>query len=251
MGIIRNTLGGARSGLLPVAVSLAAILSLSGCGPFGGSKKSDGITYVTSQSVQVKQGAKNIMCNNGMQLMITGVQKRPISTFAGADVLLDTNDSEGVNEMSSRSIVVEVDLSITFNDTTYKQVTQAAGGDEDPPQVVSDVLVPGSLIFISGEDMNGEPYVSYTIIQPESGSVPSQAITNSQWKYSILEEPIPEASATLNGSVLFKVSATAKNLQLNIYSADNNPEPLDEESVRGGNNKRFVFDIDTIEGQGE
>lgn len=248
MGILSNTLRRISRRSLPTIMAMAISLPLSGCGPFGGGKSNkENITYVTSQSVQVKEGAKNVMCNNAMTLTILGVQKRPISTFAGASVINDTNDSEGVNEMSSKSIVVEIDMSITFNDNTFRQITQAAGGDEDPPDQIQKVLVPGSLIFISGTDPNGGDYRSYTIIQPETEVSPSQAVSNSQWKYNILDEPIPEASETLNGSLLFKVSAKAKNLQFNIYSPYNNAEPLDEDSVRSGNNQRFVFNIDTIE----
>lgn len=250
MSLLRNTLRKASHGMLPVVVATTTTLLLSGCSLFGGGKKSssgDEITYVTSQTIKVKENAKNVMCNNGMALTILGVQKRPISTFAGANVILDTNDSQGVNEMSSNSIVVEIDMSITFNDNTFRQVTQASGGDEDPPSTIDEVLIPGSLIFISGKDPNGGEYRSYTIIQPETESVPSQAISNSQWKYNILREPVPEASETLNGSLLFKVNAKAQDLRFNIYSAYNNAEPLDEGAVRSGNNQQFVFDIDTIE----
>lgn len=245
MGIIKNRFGDLRHGPVPVCLAAALALPLSGCGG-GSSSSGENITYITTQTVAVKQGAANIMCNNGMTLTITGVQKRPISTFAGASVLNDTNDSQGVNEMSSTSLVVEIDMSIKFNDTTFRQVTQAAGGDEDPPSVVSDVLQPGSLIFISGTDPNGGEYRSYTTIHPESVDAPSQAISNSQWRYDILNQPIPEASATLNGSLLFKVSATAQNLQFNIFSAYNNADPLDEAAVRSGNNQQFILDIDTI-----
>lgn len=248
MGVLRNTLGRIPHSPFPIAMAMTLSFSLSGCGMFGGGKsKGEEITYVTSQTVQVKENAKNVMCNNAMALTILGVQKRPISTFAGANVILDTNDSQGVNEMSSNSIVVEIDMSITFNDTTFRQVTQASGGDEDPPRSVEEVLIPGSLVFISGKDPNGGEYRSYTIIQPETQSAPSQAVSNSQWRYNILEEPIPEASETLNGSLLFKVNAKAEDLQFNIYSAYNNAEPLDEGAVRSGNNQRFVFNIDTIE----
>lgn len=248
MGIIKRTIKRLPQGPLAALVTMAMSLPMSGCGMLGGGDSSDeDITYVTSQTVHVEKGAKNILCNNGMQLTITGVQKRPISTFAGASVEFDTVDSQGVNEMSSTSIAIELDMSITFNDNTFKQVTQAAGGDESAPETISQVLVPGSLIFISGTDPNGGDYLSYTIIKPENGNTPSQAISNAQWKYNILDEPVPEASATLNGSLLFKVSANAKNLQFNIYSAYNNADPLDEESIRMGNNQRFIFDIDTIE----
>jgi len=245
MSIMKRTMERLPQGPLAILVAATLSLPMSGCGGGGGSSDEE-IHYVTSQTVQVERGAKNSLCNNGMVLTITGVQKRPISTFAGAEVEFDTGDSQGVNEMSSTSIVIELDMSITFNDNNFKQVTQAAGGDEDPPETISEVLVPGSLIFITGTDPNGGDYTSYTVIKPETRNTTSQAISNAQWKYNILDEPIPEASTTLNGSLLFKVSSNAKNLQFNIYSAYNNAEPLDEASIRSGNNQRFVFNIDTI-----
>lgn len=244
--MIRNTLDRIASGPVPVLVAGVLMLPLSGCGMFGGGKKSsdENVTYITSQTVQMKENANNTMCNNAMKLTVLGVQKRPISTFAGASVINDSNDSQGVNEMSSNSLVVEIDLSITFNDNTFRQVTQAAGGDEDPPETISEILVPGYLVFITGTDPNGGDYISYAIIQPEERESPSQAISNSQWKYNILNQPVPEASETLYGSLLFKVNANAGNLKFNIYSAYNNAEPLDEESVCMGNNQRFILDID-------
>ena len=244
--MIRSTLSRMAHGSVPMLLAGTLVLPLSGCGLFGGGNKSsnENITYVTSQTIKMKENANNTMCNNAMKLTVLGVQKRPISTFAGAAVINDTNDSQGINEMSSNSIVIEVDLSITFNDNTFRQVTSAAGGDEDPPEVIEEVLIPGSLIFISGTDPNGGDYRSYAIIQPEERESPSQAISNSQWKYNILAQPVPEASETLYGSLLFKVNAKAGDLKFNIYSAYNNAEPLEEESIRAGNNQQFILDID-------
>lgn len=230
-------------------LALAAILSLpmTGCGPFGGGgKKDENVTYVYSQSVQVTQGAENRICNDSVGLTINGVQKRPLTTFADADVIFDTADQEGVSETLNTSLALEIDLDITFNSHTFEDVTAAAGGKEKAPKKVSEVLLPGSLIFVKGTDPNGGKYSSYAVIKPDDQMNPNQAIANSQWNYNILDATLPEASESISGSLLFKISSRAEDLQLVIFTANNNPDPLKDKSVMSGNNKALIFDIDTI-----
>lgn len=233
-----------RRGIIVALLSSALMMPLSACSIFGGDSQDEDLVYVTSQSVEMVQGAKTQLCNNALTMTVTGIQKRPVSTFAGASVINDVADSTGINEMSSTSIIIEVDMALTFNENTFQQVTAAAGGSSKAPSQVSDILVPGSLVFVTGKDPNGGDYVSRAIVMPESQAMPSQAIMNSQWHYSILKEILPEASETLTGSMLFKVSAKARDLKLIIYTANNNPEPLNEESVRLGNNKMLVLDLE-------
>lgn len=231
------------------AITLAAILSLpmTGCGPFGGGgSKSENVTYVYSQSVQVALGAENRICNDSVGLTINGIQKRPITTFADADVIFDTADNEGISESLNNSLALEIDMDVTFNSHTFEDVTRAAGSEENPPKKMIDILRPGSLIFIRGTDPNGGKYSSYAIIQPDDDMNPNQAIANSQWNYNILDATLPEASESISGSLLFKISSRAKDLQLVIFTANNNPSPLDEQAVMSGNNKALILDIDTI-----
>lgn len=231
------------------ALALAAVLSIpmTGCGIFGGGGKSDGVTYVYSESVQVAEGAENRICNDSVALTITGVQKRPLTTFANADVINDTADKEGVSESLNTSLALEIDMEILFNSHTLQEVTEAAGGKNKQPKRVSEVLMPGSLIFIRGTDPNGGKYSSYAIIKPQDQTNPNQAIANSQWNYNLMDATLPEASETLTGSVLFKISSRAEDLQLVIFTANNNPDPLKDKSVMSGNNKALIFDIDTID----
>lgn len=232
--------------ILALILSGSLGMSLSGCGLFGGGDGGSK-TYTYSESVRMTEGAKNLICNDAMALTILGVQKRPISTFAGANVVGDVADSSGANEMSSNSLAIEIDMEITFNDNTFKQITQQSGGDEDPPETVEEILVPESLICIRGTDPNGGDYKTYAVIRPETKASATSAMANSQWYYDILGQTLPEASETLRGSLIFKVSAKAQDLQFVLYTANKNAEPLDADSVLSQNNKELVFYIDDIE----
>lgn len=238
---------------MALAASLALAAPLAGCSLFGGGDGEQTYTYITSQTIEVVPGAQTKLCNDSLTMTVTGIQKRPVSTFANANVEYDNAGNEGANEMSSTSVIIEVDMALTFNENTYMQVTQAVGGKPKAPSSVADIFAPGELMFVRGKDPNGGDYQSYAVVMPETQTAPSQAISNSQWHYDLLDQQLPEASETITGSMLFKVSAKAHDLQLIVYTADNNAEPLDGESVRLGNNKTLILDLDgglAGEGQG-
>jgi len=243
----RKMVGRSSRAVVAAALASAMTLGLAGC---GGSSSSDTETIIMSTStIQMEKGADNRMCNNGLKLTVLDVQKRPLSTFSGASVLYDSSDSSGANEMSSAYIAIQVDMKVAFNASNFQQATSSAGGDEDAPTVLSDILIPGSLIFVRGTDsITGGSYTSYSIIQPETQTdVNGLMLTGSSWNYNLISTVLPEASEERQGSIVFKVAAQATDLQLVIVTANGNSDPLDEDSVLSGNNQIYIYDIDSPE----
>ena len=187
----------------------------------GGSGSAASTAVVVNQrSVALKLGAEVTMCNKALRMTVTDMQRRPMSTFSGYSLDSETNSGGAVGVSSTDDIVIQVSMKYEWNVNTYTQAVTAAGGNGNAPGTLGDILKSGTLMYISGEDANGGPYVVADVIQASSERQGDGLQIGSQWDYNILESPLPETSKTAEGSILFRVASTASNLKLFIVSPD-------------------------------
>lgn len=231
----------AKTTILPIVVLLATVL-LSGCSignflPFGGA--SERVDVTTQSYIDIAVGAENTLANGSVKMTVLNMERRPVSTFQDANGLTSAG---GVG--SSNDIVVQIDLRYTYNANTLSSVTSQAGGSiSSLPSTLGDILMPGSLMYIQGTDQNGEAYVSATVLRPSSTGDSSRLGVNAQWDYDLLFSQLPQATEEKNGSILFQVSSTARDLQLVIITPDANANPFDANSVSNGNSRIYVLDL--------
>lgn len=254
----------ALAGLLMVSP-----LALSGCSLFGGlggsssntttvsggtngggssSASNANVTRTTSSAYAIKIGAKNPMANDAIQLTVTGVERRPVSTFTNAmqgasrsSTSSNTNTADDTNR-----VAIEVDVSYTYNSTTLTTNTEQYGGNVNGSvNTLSDLLLPGELMYITGTDQNGSEYIASDVLAVTTGSSSSSNTlgTNAQWDYDVLDSALPQAAQTKTGSMVFVVSSTAKDLTLHIITANKNASPTDAEAVGAGNNYHYTLDL--------
>lgn len=246
--------------------STALIVALSGCSMFSGiagsssSASSSGnsnanIVVSTSQAYEITLGAQNAMCDNALQFTVTNMERRPISTFINASSSSNSNSSSSASVSSSSSntnvsddtnkVAVEVDVSYTFNQTTLTTNMQQYGNtsSSSTPSTLSDILLPGQLMYITGTDSDGNAYVASDILSVKSNTSSNTLGTNAQWDYDVLNSSLPQATQTKTGSMIFIVSNSAQNLQLHIITGMNNASPLDAAAVGSGNNYHYVLDL--------
>lgn len=245
-------------------------LALSGCSLFGGlgggsdssssattttsttsssPSSNANVTRTTSAAYAIAIGAKNPMVNDAVQLTVTGVERRPVSTFTNAmrgssgsgASSSNTNTSDDANK-----VAIEVDISYTYNSTTLTTNTAQYGGNiNGNVSTLSDLLLPGSLMYITGTDQNGSEYIASDVlaVNTNASSSTNTLGTNAQWDYDVLDSALPQAAQTKTGSMVFIVSSTAKDLTLHIITAEKNAAPFDEESVGSGNNYHYTLDL--------
>lgn len=227
-------------------------LALCGCGGFGGgsggesgdSSSDTQIRRTTSSAYEVKLGAQNPMANDSLQMVITNVERRPLSTFTNLNDTDASSQSKNFDDMSDQDIAIEVDISYTFNSTTLTTNTQQYGGElSSLPSNLSDVLLPGELMYITGIDADGNEYIASDVLQVRSSDASSTLGTNAQWDYNVLDSALPQAAQTKTGSMVFEVSSTASDLTLHIITASKNAEPLDSDAVATGNNYHYTLDM--------
>jgi hypothetical protein len=259
---------------MAVAIVLAGTLAISGCSLIGGSSgtssssgttsasasASDGsgnentskIQTTTSSAYAIKVGAQNPMVDDALQMTVTNVERRPVSTFtnamSGSDGTSSSDSSSNTNDSSDdEKVAIEVDISYTYNPTTLKTNVSNYGGEiSQDPDTLSDVLLLGELMYITGEDATGSKYVSTDVLSVATGSSDSSDNTlgtNAQWDYDVLNSQLPQAAQTKTGSIIFTVSSTARNLTLHIITGHENANPLDAESVGSGNNYNYTLDL--------
>ena len=133
--------------------------------------------------------------------------------------------------MSTDDVVIEVDLEYTWNVNTYTEAVKKAGNSTSgTPKTLEDILKPGNLMVIQGNDANGEPYSSCNVIAPDEQDEDVFGI-NAQWDYNILSSDLPEASKTKKGSMLFLVSSSAENLKLYMLT------PTSGQAIGSGSSK--------------
>ena len=215
--------------------SSSATVSTSASGQTGGTSSSNAnVTRTTSTAYAIKIGAKNPMVNDAVQLTVTGVERRPVSTFANA-----TSDD-------TNRVAIEVDVSYTYNSTALTTNTQQYGGNiNGSVTTLSDLLLPGKLMYITGKDQNGSEYVASDVLAVNTGTQTADNTlgTNAQWDYDVLDSELPQAAQTKTGSMVFIVSSTAKDLTLHIITANKNASPTNEEAVGAGNNYHYTLDL--------
>lgn len=231
--------------------SSGATTGASASGQTGGTSSSNAnVTRTTSTAYAIKIGAKNPMVNDAVQLTVTGIERRPVSTFANA-----MQDASGGSSASSddanmsddtNRVAIEVDVSYTYNSTALTTNTQQYGGNiNGSVTTLSDLLLPGKLMYITGKDQNGSEYVASDVLAVNTGSQTADNTlgTNAQWDYDVLDSELPQAAQTKTGSMVFIVSSTAKDLTLHIITANKNASPTDEEAVGAGNNYHYTLDL--------
>ena len=229
----------AIAAIIGLALIPCVSLGLAGCSGGGGGQSEESVTYVTSSTIEMTNGSDNRMCNGSLQLTILDAQKRPVSIFSN-----QSESSSAAQEDTSNDIIVEVDMSVMFNANTYTQVlTQLGATNVQVPTTMSDIFEPGTTIYMQGHDQNGADYTSSAVVIPDENENANTLATNAQWNYDLLNANLPEASQTLQGSILFQVSSQVKDLQLVIISGNNNAAPTDADSVLAGNRDTFVYKI--------
>lgn len=200
---------------------------------------------VDQTSYKIETNAVNNMCNGAMKMMVTGMQRRPMSIFSGANIsagnALDSTSDTTVGEASTTDIAIQVDISYTWNTSTYTQALAAAG--ETSPQVPTTLIecfAPGTLMYVTGTDADGNPYMSADIISPEAQEDVNALAINAQWDYDVLNSPLPETSVTKTGSFLLRVPSTVNNLSLIIVT------PMGGQSVSSqdiGLGETYIYEL--------
>ena len=143
-------------------------------------------------------------------------------------------------------VAIEVDVSYTYNSTALTTNTQQYGGNiNGSVTTLSDLLLPGKLMYITGKDQNGSEYVASDVLAVNTGTQTADNTlgTNAQWDYDVLDSELPQAAQTKTGSMVFIVSSTAKDLTLHIITANKNASPTNEEAVGAGNNYHYTLDL--------
>ena len=225
--------------------SSSATVSTSANGQTGGTSSSNAnVTRTTSTAYAIKIGAKNPMVNDAVQLTVTGVERRPVSTFANA--MQDASGGSSASSDDTNRVAIEVDVSYTYNSTALTTNTQQYGGNiNGSVTTLSDLLLPGKLMYITGKDQNGSEYVASDVLAVNTGTQTADNTlgTNAQWDYDVLDSELPQAAQTKTGSMVFIVSSTAKDLTLHIITANKNASPTNEEAVGAGNNYHYTLDL--------
>ena len=236
--------------LSAAAISSIALTSvfLTGCG--GGdlpgmsssSSSAENAVMVSQTSILINENAENNMCNNALKLKVTGVQRRPTSVFFGSSIQsgsgddIDSSSERRVSEATATDIVIQVDVSFTWNPNTFNQQTNGAS----KPSKLGDILKPGSLMYVVGNDSYGNNYKSADIITPEAEKDVNALAINAQWDYNILNSELPETSVVKNGSFLIRVPASIYNLKLMIVSPMGG-QGLDEGGIT--NSEVYLYEL--------
>ena len=145
-----------------------------------------------------------------------------------------------VDASSSDYVVVEVDLDVEFNENTLASSTERGSVKNS---TLSDLLLPGQLMMVTGKDQNGADYTSCDILVPETSPEEASGFSNGDWDYNVMQSPLPAMSQTKSGSILLKVSPTVSELKLVIITANGNTDPLNPESVKSGNKKIYYLEL--------
>jgi hypothetical protein len=210
-----------------IVMAVSFPLALTACSS-SSSSSNDNTVAVSQTAYQIELDAINTMCNGALKLTVTDVQRRPTSIFSGASISsagggsssgYDGTSDTQISTSTTTDIAIEVDVSLTWNVNTYTQAVAATGASSsNAPSTLGDILIPGSYMYISGTDSDGNPYMSADIISPSSQENINALAINAQWDYDILNSSLPETSVTKTGSILFRVPSTVNDLQLNILT---------------------------------
>jgi hypothetical protein len=196
---------------------------------------------VTESTVKMTLGAENSLANDSLKMKILNIQRRPTSTFTN-----NTTTSNDTNT-TNNDIAIEIDVSYTYNENTLQSVATEHGTEPntDTASTLKELLLPGTLMYLQGEDANGGTYKSSEILTLDNKNQNANTTgINTKWDYDLINSPVPVASEEKKGSIIMKASSTAKNLKLVITTAHNNPSPLEPESVLKGGNTTYLLDLE-------
>ena len=219
-----------------VATSLITCpVIMTGC--FGGrssdSETNNNTVKISKTSYGITRNAVNNMVNGALKFTITDMQRRPMSTFAGASI--EGTGGGNVSEAATNDIVVQIDVSYTWNVNTYHEALAKAGtGSNHTPTTLKELLLPGQLMYIVGEDADGNKYQSADVIAPSTQNDVNQLAINAQWDYNVLTSPLPETSVTKTGSFLMRIPSTARNLRLIFVTPMGGQEVSNPDAVQKG-----------------
>ena len=216
--------------------------SVTGGGGGEGSNE-ENVLVLSQENIAMTPGAENPMCNNALKLTVTDMQRRPLSTFANASISTGTSGQGYTTSASTDDVVIEVDISYTWNINTYNTALASTGANSASPSTLKDLLRPGTLMYIAGADENGEPYIVSDVIQPEKQEDTNALAINYQWNYDILNTPLPEASKRLDGSMLFRCASTASNLKLYIITPMSGQAADDDNALLAGQVSQYTLDL--------
>lgn len=233
-------------------LALSAPIALTGCMGGGGNSNSgtaENAITVAQTSYQIEENAVNNMCNGAMKFSITGMQRRPTSVFSGASIQgvsqgMDTTSDSQVSAAATTDVAIQVDVSYTWNVNTYIQAVTAAGGQaSSTPSNLIDVFVPGTLLYVSGMDADGNPYMSADIISPDPQEDVNALAINAQWDYDVLNSPLPETSVTKTGSFLLRVPSTVNNLKLVVVTPMGGQDFTNVNNIGNGETYMYEFPL--------
>lgn len=222
-----NTTKKIASILCASALLISVPVTLTGCMGGGSSSSNDNTMAVSQTAYTIELGAVNNMVNNALKLTVTDIQRRPTSVFSGSNISKGSGNADGMDGTSetqvgaanATDIAIQVDISLTWNVNTYTQAVLAAGGQaSNVPETLEEALMPGTYMYISGTDADGNDYMSADIISPSAQENVNALAINAQWDYDIMHSQLPEASVTKTGSFLIRVPSTVDNLKLNIMT---------------------------------
>lgn len=237
-----------------VAILSALLLSvmmpfaLTGCmpGEEDPSTAENAIT-VAQTSFQIEENAVNNMSNGAMKFTVTGMQRRPTSVFSGASIQggnqgMDGTSASQVGAASETDVAIQVDVSYTWNVNTYISAVTAAGGQaSSTPSTLGDVLIPGTLMYVTGNDADGNTYMSADIISPDAEKDVNALAINAQWDYDVLNSPLPETSVTKTGSFLLRVPSTVNNLKLVIVTPMGGQDFTNVDNISAG--ETYMYEL--------
>lgn len=243
-----------KAKIIAAGASAALLLSsaLVGCGaqdPMasvtggGDNSNEENVLVLSQENISMVPGAENPMCNNALKLTVTDMQRRPLSTFANSSISTGGTGQGSTTSASTDDVVIEVDISYTWNINTYNAALASMGVQNANPSTLKDLLRPGTLMYIAGTDANGEPYIVADVIQPEKQENTNALAINYQWNYDILNTQLPEASKRQDGSMLFRCASTASNLKLYIITPMSGQAADDDNALLAGNVAQYTLDL--------
>lgn len=245
-----------RSFPVPRAVlssACAIILSfgLVACGGDGGNtvpeqgtgngNSEETIAYSSETTQKMEIGSTATMANGGLKLTVNGIQRRPLTIFKNANIMTSNDNTSLISRAQQGDIVVEVDITYTWNQNTYAQSLTAES--TSMPASLNDILHAGELMYVSGLDANGEDYISSNVLQFSNDGSTDTVSSNSVTDYDILNSPLAETGTEKSGAMLFVVSSNVTGLTLKMPTPIDGADVTDAASVNQGNKDVFELSL--------
>lgn len=250
-------------------IAILLLMTLSGCGAMplsdtdilsgsrNGSSSQSSSQDISNSAIQIAQtsyaiqrNAVNDMCNGGLKLSVSNIQRRPLSVFSGSSISQSSEmqsspmSNSTVESVNTTDIAIQIDMSYTWNANTYASaIAQAGGTVNNTPSKLKDLLQPGSLLYVTGKDQDGNPYMSASIVTPNAQKDVNGLGINSQWDYDIINSSLPEPSVTKTGSLILKVPSTVTDLKLVMVTPMGGQDVMTPKDVPNGNTSIYTLDL--------